>query len=111
MQKEVDELERKYAELYKPLDQARLDIINGKRDPTPEELAKLEEVKQPQQAKKMPDLDLNELKATKAIPGFWLKAMQNSRELKEHVFEVDAPVLKHLVDIRQELLEGTVSLS
>ncbi len=56
----------------------------------------------------MPELDLAELKAAKGIPGFWLKAMQNDSDLKSHISEADVAVLKHLVGIKQDLIEGTV---
>ena len=103
-------LERKYAELYKPLDKQREEIVNGQRDPTPEELSKLEEFKKPTEKKKESKFNAEELKAIKGIPGFWLKALQNNPEIETHISEADVPILKHLTNIREDLLEESVKL-
>ncbi len=66
------------------------------------------EFKDAPKPKEMPELDVNELKTAKGIPGFWLRAMQNDHDLKERISEADVLVLKHLTDIREELLEENV---
>eukprot|EP01022_Parablepharisma_sp_SALTPOND_P012574 TRINITY_DN161_c0_g2_i12.p3 TRINITY_DN161_c0_g2~~TRINITY_DN161_c0_g2_i12.p3 ORF type:complete len:531 (+),score=109.12 TRINITY_DN161_c0_g2_i12:7135-8727(+) len=107
LEKEIEALEKKFAAECEPLDKFREELINGKRDPTPEELAKLQDYANPQPAKKMPEgINFEELKATKGIPDFWLKALQNSHEVKEKIFEADIPILKHLSDIRKVPLQG-----
>lgn len=85
--------------------------MNGLRDPNPEELNKLAEFKETEKPKKMPDLDINALKTAKGVPEFWLKAMQNDADLKMHITEADVPVLKHLTNIRDELMENNVILA
>jgi len=56
----------------------------------------------------MPDIDVNELKTAKGIPGFWLRALKNSEEIKHHIFEADEPILKSLTGLREEMLDGNV---
>ncbi len=57
LEKEIDILERKYAELYKPLDKSRAEIVNGLRDPQQEELAKIEEFKTKCETKEKPEIN------------------------------------------------------
>jgi len=86
----------------------REELVTGMRDPKPEELVKLEEYKLPQKAKEKPEIDFEELKATKGLPGFWLKAMKNDHEITSQIEPTDEPILKHLTNIKQEILEGPV---
>jgi hypothetical protein len=94
------------------LDKQREEIVNGTRDPTPEELSKLEELKKPTEEKGEAEIDVEELKKTKGVPGFWLKAFQNDPEIETHIKEHDVPILKHITNIREELLgESVIRLS
>ena len=101
-------LERKYAELYKPLDRKREELVNGLREPDAEELSKLEEYKNPTAEKSETELDIEQLKATKGIPDFWLKAMENNSTVSNCIEEVDKPILKYLTNIRTDMLEDNV---
>ena len=111
LEKEIEELQIKYDEQCKPLDQKRHELVNGLRDPTSEELAKLPEYEKPIEKKDMPKLDLKELQASKGIPNFWLMAMGNSRAIKDFIQEHDKPILKHLIDIKPEILDENVSVT
>ena len=82
--------------------------MNGRSDPVPEELSKLEEVKAPLATSEKPDLDLEELKSAKGVPGFWLTVMKNDAEVKMHIEPTDEPILKQLLNVRQELLQDNV---
>ena len=46
--------------------------------------------------------NLEEVKAGQGIPGFWLQAFKNHKQLSEMVHEKDEAALKHLVDVRAE---------
>jgi nucleosome assembly protein 1-like 1 len=110
MDKEIDELNKKFEELYKPLDQKRQELVNGLRDPTPEELSKMSEFEKALPEKEKPELPIEELKTAKGIPGFWLKAMENSCEIKALIKDHDKPILKHLTNIKAEILEDNVKI-
>jgi len=109
MSKEIEALEKQFDALFAPVDAARDEIINGKRDPLPEELAKSAEYEKAQPVDQMPEgIDFNAMKTIKGVPEFWLKAMQHCKLIKEHIYEQDIPILKHLTNIKHVKLEGDV---
>ncbi len=86
------------------MDHKREELVNGLREPEAEELAKLEEYKEPTAEKGKSELDVEQLKASKGFPQFWLKAMENSRILKHYIKEHDEPILKFLTNVKTERL-------
>ncbi|KAK7688344.1 hypothetical protein QCA50_008716 [Cerrena zonata] len=97
-------LEKKYAELHKPLYERRKEIVSGASKPTPEEikageetsLKDDEEFSAPSKEGKEPSPD--------GVPEFWLTALRNHPILNEIITDRDAAALKHLVDVRIEYL-------
>ncbi|EPQ29363.1 uncharacterized protein PFL1_03118 [Pseudozyma flocculosa PF-1] len=109
-QKEILELEKKYAEKYRPLYERRAAIIQGKNEPSEDEVKAGEAVDQDDE-----DEDEEEKKeslaaatapadAAKGIPEFWLTALKNHIALSELITERDEEALRHLVDVRMSYL-------
>ena len=92
------------------MDKTREELVAGTREPKPEELVKLEEYKKPLECKEKPELDFEELKTSKGIPAFWLKALKNSHEIARRIEPTDEPILKHLINLKEGRLEGHVQL-
>lgn len=101
-------MERKYNELIHPLDIKREEIVQGKRDPTQEELLKSEEYKIAIPTEVKPVINLEELKTSKGIPKFWLTALKNSPEISMNIKDYDEPILEHLTNIRHEQMDDNV---
>eukprot|EP00824_Muranothrix_gubernata_P026411 TRINITY_DN925_c0_g1_i2.p1 TRINITY_DN925_c0_g1~~TRINITY_DN925_c0_g1_i2.p1 ORF type:complete len:454 (-),score=143.83 TRINITY_DN925_c0_g1_i2:47-1387(-) len=89
--KELRELEMKYEALSQPFYDQRAEIVNGKREPTTEELG---------------DEQLPPAVSVKGVPEFWLSTMKNLDLLADTITEKDEEVLKLLTDIRCVTLEG-----
>lgn len=111
-QEEVLQLEKKYFAKFTPLYQKRAEIINGKAEPTEQEIAEGEEdddEEEDDEEETQPEAAEKEESATnenvKGIPEFWLSAMKNQISLAEMITDRDEGALKHLVDIRMEYLE------
>lgn len=114
-QEEVLELEKKYFAKFTPLYQKRSKIVNGKLEPTEEEVAagKLpEEDEENDEHKEERLLDTGAEEAAKKIPAdapgipeFWLSAMKNQISLAELITDRDENALKSLSDIRMEYLD------
>lgn len=109
-QDEVLQLEKKYFAKFTPLYQKRAEIINGKVEPTDEEIKAGEdnesqqtqdEGKSSDPAPKQSDLPEN----VAGIPEFWLSAMKNQVTLAEIITDRDEAALKHLTDVRMEYLD------
>ncbi|TFK48015.1 NAP-domain-containing protein [Heliocybe sulcata] len=104
--RECLELEKKYAELQKPLLDRRHAIITGAAAPTPEEVeagevvAKKDDEEYTPLPKDVPD-------STNGIPEFWLTALRNHVALSDIITDRDAGALKHLTDIRLSYLPST----
>lgn len=107
MYKRIDAIEKKYDQLFKPLDRKREELINGLRDPEPEELSNFEEFKNPTPETATCSLELEPLKTTKGFPDFWVNAFMNSSIMKTFIEEQDKPVLKYLTNISTELLNDS----
>eukprot|EP00826_Nyctotherus_ovalis_P065575 TRINITY_DN9641_c0_g1_i17.p2 TRINITY_DN9641_c0_g1~~TRINITY_DN9641_c0_g1_i17.p2 ORF type:complete len:317 (+),score=135.97 TRINITY_DN9641_c0_g1_i17:140-1090(+) len=107
LEEEIRELERQFDLDCVPLDKKREELINGKRDPMAEELEKAGEFDMQHPEAEVPaDIDIEELKKSKGVPGFWKTALRNSEALIKFITDEDAKVLDHLTDIRKENLEG-----
>ncbi|EPQ61323.1 NAP-domain-containing protein [Gloeophyllum trabeum ATCC 11539] len=104
--RECLELEKKYAELQKPLLDRRHAIIMGAVVPTPEEVKAGEEVskKDDEEYKPLPE-EIPD--STNGIPEFWLTALRNHVALSDIITDRDAGALKHLTDIRLSYLPST----
>nr|CAB3264198.1 nucleosome assembly protein 1-like 1 [Phallusia mammillata] len=113
---EVHELERKYADLYKPLFEKRQTIVNGIYEPTDDECEWVSDEEEEGAEKKEDAADeVNEISENvqdkmkveetetdpaKGIPEFWLTIFKNVSLLQDMVQEHDEPILVHLLDIR-----------
>lgn len=116
-QKEILELEKRFAEKYRPIYERRRAIIEGKEEPTEEEIKsgfKVDLVEDDEDddeaeegkasASKEPEIVKPDASAEKGIPGFWLTALSNHAGISELITERDEEALKYLVDIRVEYL-------
>ncbi|KND93549.1 putative nucleosome assembly protein [Tolypocladium ophioglossoides CBS 100239] len=110
-QEEVLQLEKKYFAKFTPLYEKRADIVNGKAEPTEEEVKAGEDDDEGQQlqdegassesAPKQADTPEN----VAGIPEFWLSAMKNQVTLAEMITDRDEAALKYLTDVRMEYLD------
>jgi nucleosome assembly protein 1-like 1 len=107
-QEEVLQLEKKFFAKFTPLYEKRAAIVNGKTEPTEQEVeagAKddsdaEEDVKE--EAESKPE---EPAPVAAGIPEFWLSAMKNQISLAEMITDRDEQALKHLTDIRMEYLD------
>merc|ERR1712168_941607 len=118
---EAHQLEMKYAELFKPLYDKRMEIVNALYEPNEEEAKWVEPGEEEEENKaedeekstekneeksedeKMADSVMDQLKLdenTKGIPEFWLTAMRNVELIEEMIQEHDEPLLHHLTDVK-----------
>jgi nucleosome assembly protein 1-like 1 len=104
-QEEVLELEKKYFAKFTPLYQTRAKIVNGKSEPTEEQVTVGETKDEDDEPVAEEDLNKDEGADVKGIPEFWLSAMKNQISLAEMITDRDEPALKHLTDIRMEYLD------
>lgn len=109
-QEEVLQLEKKYFAKFTPLYEKRSAIVNGKVEPTEEEVKRGdeddEESQEAAEAAGEPSQPTDEAsEAVQGIPEFWLSAMKNQVTLAEMITDRDEAALKHLIDIRMEYLD------
>ena len=108
MQKEILELEKKYFAKFTPLYEKRAAIVNGKSEPSNEEVTAGEEASTDEEGKPSiktePTEDEDNTPMT-GIPEFWLTAMKNEPSLMSMIEERDEDALKFLSDIRMEYLD------
>ncbi|PNP51432.1 hypothetical protein THARTR1_07872 [Trichoderma harzianum] len=109
-QEEVLQLEKKYFAKFTPLYEKRSAIVNGKVEPTEEEVKRGDEDDEESQdaaeAAGEPSQPTDEAsEAVQGIPEFWLSAMKNQVTLAEMITDRDEAALKHLIDIRMEYLD------
>lgn len=110
-QEEVLQLEKKYFAKFTPLYEKRAEIINGKTEPTEEQILAGEEDEEEdddeeektEEAEKEKPAEVSE--NVSGIPEFWLSAMKNQISLAEMITDRDESALKHLIDIRMEYLD------
>ncbi|XP_067122433.1 nucleosome assembly protein 1-like 1 [Centruroides vittatus] len=94
--KELQQLERKYADIYKPLLKTRFEIINGIGQPSLD-------IKGGEEGEKL-DIEwkknkVDERRENLGIPDFWLTVFRNSTVLSTMINEEDELVLKHLKEV------------
>jgi len=109
-QEEVLELEKKYFKKFTPLYEQRAKIVNGKLEPTEEEVkagqTSDEEDENEMKVEKTEEAAPEDNAApAKGIPEFWLSSMKNQVSLMEMITETDEPALRALTDIRMEYLD------
>ncbi|KAI0547298.1 NAP-domain-containing protein [Xylaria curta] len=104
-QEEVLQLEKKYFAKFTPLYEKRAQIVNGKTEPTDEEVKAGEEDDDEKDIESKTEEKSSEGANVSGIPEFWLSAMKNQISLAEMVTERDEFALKSLVDIRMEYLD------
>ncbi|KAL2119160.1 hypothetical protein VTJ04DRAFT_6120 [Mycothermus thermophilus] len=110
LQEEILALEKKYFAKFTPLYEQRAAIVNGKAEPTEEQVKAGEEGEEetegaaPAKKDETPAPSDNASKVS-GIPEFWLSAMKNQISLAEMITDRDEGALKSLVDIRMEYLD------
>lgn len=107
-QEEVLQLEKKYFAKFTPLYQKRAEIVNGKAEPTDEEVKVGEaddEDDEDNEDGEKPEKGEEPAEPVKGIPEFWLSAMKNQISLAEMITDRDEVALKNLTDIRMEYLD------
>ena len=111
-QEEVLQLEKKYFAKFTPLYEKRAAIVNGKAEPTDDEIKEGEipegeqsEAPEGEGAKPAEKPAETSAEPVNGIPEFWLSAMKNQVSLAEMITDQDEAALKHLVDIRMEYLD------
>ncbi|KAI1485733.1 NAP-domain-containing protein [Biscogniauxia mediterranea] len=106
-QEEVLQLEKKYFAKFTPLYEKRAEIVNGKAEPTDEEVKAGEEDNEEDAESKAekPEKPAETAENVPGIPEFWLSAMKNQISLAEMITDRDEEALRSLVDIRMEYLD------
>lgn len=106
-QEEVLQLEKKYFAKFTPLYQERSAIVNGKREPTEDQVKAGEEDEEDDEegASVKEEKAAESAEKVSGIPEFWLSAMKNQISLAEMITDRDEGALKHLIDIRMEYLD------
>lgn len=111
-QEEVLQLEKKYFAKFTPLYEKRSAIVNGKAEPTDDEVKEGEipeseepEAAEGEEAKPAEKPAEEPAEPVSGIPEFWLSAMKNQPSLAEMITDRDEAALKHLIDIRMEYLD------
>jgi len=90
MEKEIDEIKKKYEKVMEPLFEKRSTIVSGSYEPIDEETkAKDEHTVE----------NLTSDPTIKGIPNFWLNVLKNDQEFGEIVQETDFEALAHLTNI------------
>ncbi|KAI0600492.1 NAP-domain-containing protein [Biscogniauxia sp. FL1348] len=106
-QEEVLQLEKKYFAKFTPLYEKRAEIVNGKAEPTDEQVKAGEEDNEEDAESKAekPEKPAETAENVPGIPEFWLSAMKNQISLAEMITDRDEEALRSLVDIRMEYLD------
>ena len=58
--------------------------------------------------KPLSEEEISKIKEGAGIPEFWLRVLENHHQIKTEIHAKDKPILKHLIDIRTELMDGKV---
>ncbi|KAK0520753.1 histone chaperone [Tilletia horrida] len=110
-QKEILELEKRYADKFRPLYERRAEIVQGKAEPTVEEVEageKSDDLEDEDEEDEEPKVSLATAQAPadaeSGIPEFWLTALKNHGSISELITEADEEALRHLLDIRMTYL-------
>ncbi|KAK7757259.1 histone chaperone [Diatrype stigma] len=108
-QEEVLQLEKKYFAKFTPLYEKRAEVVNGKNEPTEEEIKAGEEEDEADEADKADKAEKEKpaegSEDVAGIPEFWLSAMKNQISLAEMITDRDEGALRYLTDIRMEYLD------
>ena len=106
-QEEVLQLEKKYFAKFTPLYEKRAGIVNGKAEPTDDEVKEGEEEPEEGDETEKPEKEKSPEPAENVagIPEFWLSAMKNQISLAEMITDRDEGALRSLTDIRMEYLD------
>ena len=109
-QEEILQLEKKYFAKYTPLYEKRAKIVNGKVEPTEDEVkaGEMDDEKEAQGDKQEGGDVTEESKSDGTmvgIPEFWLSAIKNQISLAELITDRDEAALRYLIDVRMEYLE------
>ena len=106
-QEEVLLLEKKYFAKFTPLYEKRAKIVNGKTEPTEEEVTagKAEDADEDEADTKAEDEEATPAEPAAGIPEFWLSAMKNQISLAELITDRDEEALRSLTDVRMEYLD------
>lgn len=102
MEKEMEEIQKKYEKLSKPIFEEQEKIICGTRGPLDEEVKEAGKYLTVEENGK-----LSELLKPKAIEGYWLKAMKNNEILNEEIKEKDQDCLKHITSMKYNLIDDS----
>ena len=120
-QKRILELEKEFAQRYRPLYERRAKIVAGKEEPTKEEVLageashadddddEDEDDEDTTAAKEKESLaDVTApADGEKGIPEYWLTALKNHVALSELITERDEEALRSLIDVRMTYLPGS----
>ncbi|RKP24813.1 hypothetical protein SYNPS1DRAFT_4467, partial [Syncephalis pseudoplumigaleata] len=113
--REILELEKKFLALYRPLYEKRAEIIQGKTEPTDEEVAAgvsdTEEEQPEEPAETTAAAEGDDDANITGIPEFWLTGLKNHAGLCEMITEMDEEPLKALRDIKIEYTEDKPGFS
>lgn len=112
---EIHTLECKYALLYNPFYEKRLQVTNGSVEPTDEECDfpsdteselsdDVKKITIDEKKKKDEEEEKNNANV-KGVPEFWLTILKNVDMLAEMIQEHDEPILKCLSDIKVKFME------
>jgi nucleosome assembly protein 1-like 1 len=97
--KENHTLQTKYEEIYKPIYDKRLKLVEGSIEVNPEDVAT-----------EAPKVNILDIKAVsyieKGIPSFWCNSISNCYQFKPLINTNDKKILNHLKDIRVVYLEN-----
>lgn len=112
-QEEILTLEKKYAELYKPLYEKRAAIVTGAVEPTDEEVAIGEKIDADEDgaAENAAEEAAAETEANaddeevSGIPQFWLTAFKCHRHLEDFITDRDQDALGYLIDVRMSYID------
>ncbi|RYP11752.1 hypothetical protein DL765_007594 [Monosporascus sp. GIB2] len=112
-QEEVLQLEKKYFAKFTPLYQKRAEIVNGKTEPSEDQIKAGEEEseegdegdKAADKTEKTEEKPAEGVEKVSGIPEFWLSAMKNQISLAEMITDRDEGALRYLTDIRMEYLD------
>ncbi|KAI1827539.1 nucleosome assembly protein [Xylaria intraflava] len=105
-QDEVLQLEKKYFAKFTPLYEKRAEIINGKAEPTDDQVKAGEEDDEDEQEEaEVKSEKPAETTPVSGIPEFWLSAMKNQISLADMITDRDEQALRSLTDIRMQYLD------
>lgn len=111
-------MEKEFSQRYRPLYERRAQIIQGKEEPTKEEVVAGEASHADEDEEDEEDASAAGEKQSladvtapadgeKGIPEFWLTALKNHVALSELITERDEEALRSLIDVRMSYLPGS----